>query len=436
MPSAVPDVGQPARSSAWKWWVCALLLLATMVNYMDRQTLSLTAVRLQRDLRLDDQNYGRVESAFAVAFALGSLVSGWMVDRWNVHWVYAAAVLVWSAAGFATGFVSGYLGLVLCRALLGFAESANWPCALRTTQRILPPAQRTLGNGILQSGAAFGAIITPLIVLLLVTRFDTWRYPFIVVGAVGVTWVRLWLAVVRPSDLALTHRQVPTGAQSEDLRDEAPLRILCSRRFAVLVILAITINTTWHFFRAWLPLFLQKQHGYSEQAMSWFVSAYYLSTDAGSLGAGFVTLALIGWGFSVHASRVLVFVFCALITCLSVAAALLPTGPLLLVVILAIGFGALGLFPNYYAFTQELTVRHQGKVNGTLGCINWLAMSLLHELVGDASVATGSYSLGLALAGLAPLVGVMALLLFWRKNSSVPLDQSVFTKTVRAVKMC
>src|SRR5262249_34025353 len=153
--------------------------------------------------------------------ALGSLVSGWMVDRWNVHWVYPLAVLVWSGAGFLTGFAQGYLGLCACRTLLGFAEAANWPCALRTTKRILLPQQRTLGNGILQSGASLGAIITPLVVLALVSRFDTWRPPFITVGAAGVTWVFLWLALIRRKDLALTHWQVP-GKSLTATEDEEP----------------------------------------------------------------------------------------------------------------------------------------------------------------------------------------------------------------------
>src|SRR5262249_46317452 len=113
-----------------------------------------------------------------------------------------------------------------------------------------------------------------------------------------------------------------------------------------------------------------------------------------------------------------------LLTTLSVAAALLPTGPLLLGALLLIGFGALGLFPIYYSFSQDLTVRHQGKVTGALGCINWLAMALLHELVGDSINRTGSYSLGMALAGLAPLLGFGVLLVFWGDISTRHLGDS------------
>src|SRR5262249_691707 len=190
------------------------------------------------------------------------------------------------------------------------------------------------------------------------------------------------------------------------------------RGFAVLAVLVVTINVAWHYFRAWLPLILQKQHDYSEHFTNRFMLCYYVATDLGSLSVGFATLWLSRRLLSVHASRVVLFLVCALLTTLSIAAAVLPTGPVLLGVFLVIGFAALGLFPNYYSLSQELTVRHQGKLTGALGCICWLSMSLLHEVVGDSIVRTGSYSGGVAAAGLAPLLAVAALLLFWGKAAA------------------
>jgi ACS family hexuronate transporter-like MFS transporter len=162
-------------------------------------------------------------------------------------------------------------------------------------------------------------------------------------------------------------------------------------------------------------LFLQKQHGYSEMFTTDFFIAYYVATDIGSLAAGFAALLLARAGMPVHRSRVLVFIVCSLLCLLSVAAALLPTGYLLLGVLLVIGFATLGLFPLHYSFSQELTVKHQGKLSGALGCINWLAMYLLHETVGTAVKQTGSNSVGVALAGLAPMLGVAALVFLWGK---------------------
>jgi ACS family hexuronate transporter-like MFS transporter len=205
------------------------------------------------------------------------------------------------------------------------------------------------------------------------------------------------------------------------------------RRYWVLVVLVVTLNSTWHFFRAWMPLFLQEQHQYTEHEVQWFTMAYYIVTDVGCLSAGLATLLLARHGWSVHWSRVAVFATCALLTTLSVAVAFLPAGPLLLASLLIIGFAALGMFPNYYSLSQEITVQYQGKVTGALGCTCWLSMSLLHELAGDSIQRTGSYSLGVGLAGLLPLLGLTGLILFWGKTE-VPVsppeepDLDVITK--------
>jgi ACS family hexuronate transporter-like MFS transporter len=496
-----------ARPPYWKWLVCGLLLLATMLNYMDRLTLNLSAARIMGEFGLDERQYGQLESAFAFAFAVGAIVFGWMADRWNITLLYPLALLAWSAAGFATGLAQSFVGLLLCRSLLGLAESGNWPCALRTTQHLLTPGQRSMGNSILQSGAAIGAVLTPLIFLWLVLDDDpakhavwiagavgrlagagqtgaslvtalpatpapiyhpgAWRYPFMVIGALGVTWVLLWLLLVRRSDLAIERRASPSligivgwlvlllgldlalqlaqerypglkapavtlsvkltvgtlgiaavarwffRATRSDADGEALARPDFLRRFWVLVVLVVAVNIAWHFFRAWLPLFLHKGLGYGEATTNWFTMAYYVATDAGSLTAGATALYLARRGMTVHGSRVSVFAACAALTALSVVVAFLGRGPLLLGLLLVIGFAALGLFPVYYSFSQELTVRHQGKLTGSLGCICWLSMYVLHALVGESVKETNSYSLGVALAGLAPLVGLAVLLGFW-----------------------
>ncbi|HTU21733.1 MAG TPA: MFS transporter [Gemmataceae bacterium] len=465
MPALLSDSSLLFRDRSWKWRICGLLLLATMVNYMDRLTLNQMAKPIMTEFGMTAREYGQLESAFGVAFALGAILMGWMADRWNVRGVYAAAVLLWSLAGFLTGLAQGFATLLLCRFLLGLAESGNWPCALRTTQRILPASERPMGNGLLQSGAAIGAILTPLVVLFLFREQEpnSWRYPFLAIGMVGLLWVAGWLFSVRREDLARTEiSRSPSlisilgflvGLYSLDLlvhivyadRPWVPLavklgvtalgvggvaywlaratredpkleRAVFFRRFWVLAFLVVTINITWHFFRAWLPLFLQNQHGYTLQQFGWFSMAYYLATDAGCLTAGFVTLQLARGGVPVHTSRLLVFSACAVITTLSVVAAVLPASWPLLGVLLVIGFASLGLFPNYYSFTQELSERHQGKVTGSLGCICWMFMSLLHEVVGDMVKRTGTYSLGVGCAGLVPLLGVAVVIVFWGKT--------------------
>src|SRR5262249_44047639 len=158
-------------------------------------------------------------------------------------------------------FVETFKGLLLCRLFLGFFEAGHWPCALRTTQRILSPSERTLGNSILQSGSSIGSVVTPILVLALLTpERGSWRFAFQIIAVSGLAWVVLWLTAIRARDLT---GPVPTDADGPAAgaftaeESQSFWSVLFTRRFATLLIVVFAINTSWHIFRAWLPMFLQ-----------------------------------------------------------------------------------------------------------------------------------------------------------------------------------
>lgn len=443
----------PTRTDTWRYTVCGLLLLATMLNYMDRLTLSQLGKPICDEFGLSKTQYGLIDSGFSLAFATGAITFGVLVDRLGPRWLYPLVLIGWSLAGIATGFADrigalfpsglvqslnladaeisdesaqAYLGFMVCRIVLGFFEAGHWPCALVTTQRILARKDRTFGNSILQSGAALGAVLTPLIVLALLPSVlpgeglpaGAWRSPFLAIGLLGMLWIVPWLALVRGSDLRRAGpAEDTTAADAEPMLEQRQVW----RLFAVLVVIVITINATWQFFRVWLPMFLMEQHDYSLDAAGWFTSAYYVSTDVGCIAVGLIVKWLADRGWDVHRARVLTFAACTGLTLLSLFVVTLR-GPLLLIVMLLIGAGALGLFPNYYAFTQELSRRHQGKITGILGTAAWVGTAALQYFVGgsvDAAKAAGApnpYAAGIIVAGLAPLPALLALLLFWPRR--------------------
>jgi ACS family hexuronate transporter-like MFS transporter len=434
------------RSDLWRYSVCGLLLLATMLNYMDRMTLAVLATTIQHEYRLDASHYGRLEEGFGYAFAMGALVFGFLADRLSVRWLYPAVLILWSLAGIATAAApaigaalapvigSGpdvssaatshaFLGFRACRIALGFFEAGHWPCALITTQVILTRKDRSFGNSILQSGAAIGAVLTPLVIMVMLPApdaddryaFGTWRWPFMATGAMGMLWALPWLMLVRGGDLDRSR----VVLESETAAEPAAMSrwaLVCM--FTVLVLIVISINLSWQFFRAWLPMFLEKDHGYSKKQVQWLTSAYYIAADAGCIAVGFTVKWLVGRGWGVHSARVLLFGVCAALTALSVAYVYLPGGPLLVFLMLVVAAASLGLFPNYYSFAQEPSRTHQGKVSGSLGTIAWVASSRMQALVGDNIKATKSYADGIMMAGLVPLIGLTALLALWPRKYS------------------
>jgi ACS family hexuronate transporter-like MFS transporter len=316
--------------------------------------------------------------------------------------------------GIATGWTHGFVDLLVCRTLLGFFEAGHWPCALKTTFALLDEKDRTMGNSVLQSGASIGAVITPQVMKLLITdQPGSWRATFFVVGAVGLLWVIGWLVCLRPRDLE-------RAATPVEERDSAALGpILRSSRFWAVALLILGAQAVWHIYRVWLMKFLQTGRGYEERAALDFNSIYFIATDVGCIIGGFVSMWLIRRrGATPHDARRMVYAGACMLTSLAVFIPMLGKGWMLLGTLLLIGAGALALFPCYYSFTQELSSKHVGRLTGILSLWVWAVTSPMHSFFGIIADRTKSYDIGLVIAGLAPWLGVISMMLLWRKTET------------------
>lgn len=175
-----------------RWILCWFLFASTVLNYLDRQSIALVKGRIMGEFSIDNETFGWVIAAFGLTYSLFQLPAGFVADRANLKRAYAGAVFLWSLSAVLMAWSPTLGALVALRAILGIPESLNWPCALKVTERVLEPAERSLGNGIFNSGAAAGAIVTPLVVPLLAERFG-WRGAFVCVGSLGFLWVIAWL---------------------------------------------------------------------------------------------------------------------------------------------------------------------------------------------------------------------------------------------------
>lgn len=413
---------QSSHSNSWVWMVCLVLLAATFLNYSNRFAFTQNKMQIQEAFETNEEGYGAVAGYFGLGFAFGGLLFGILADRVSVRWLYPIVLIVWSLAGISSGLVSSLFGLGVSRFILGLFEAGHWPCALRTTQRVFKPDQRTWGNSILQSGASLGAVATPLLVLgIFRWNPEQWRLTFFIVGALGIPWVFWWLRTLSEADIRRPVIQTDETSKSvgaEQQMEEIPFhRIFLTRRWWLLLIVVVCINTLWHYVRVWMPGTLEKDYGYSHEFVQYFTSLYYLATFFGSIASGWLTARLARAGWNVHRARLTVFLGFALLSALAIPAAFAPNGTLFLILLLLVAFGSLGLFPIYYSFNQELSAKNQGKVGGSLGFSTWSILFFVHPMVGrlvDADPMLRPYLF--AATGFGPLIAFFVLLLFWGKR--------------------
>src|SRR5947207_4489562 len=203
-----------SKIEPWRWGVIWLMFLATMLNYMDRQTVGSLSKSIMAEFSLTEQGYGWLEFWFGLSYGLFQVPAGFLADRMHLRWVYAGALLVWSAAGFATGLADSVVVLMACRVMLGVGEAFNWPCAVGIVRRLIPLESRGLANGIFHSGASIGAVLTPLVVLVVVgEQGENWRLVFQLIGGAGLLWAVLWFSSLSRVHTEAFARQPAPGAE-------------------------------------------------------------------------------------------------------------------------------------------------------------------------------------------------------------------------------
>jgi ACS family hexuronate transporter-like MFS transporter len=266
---------------------------------------------------------------------------------------------------------------------------------------------RPLGNAVLQSGASLGAILVPLYAEVTHRLGQGWEFVFWSIGVAGLLWVPLWVALVRRRDLE--GATPPAAAPAAGVGRGGFVRHL-----VMLAIIVSCLNVSWQFLRAWLPLFLQDFHGYSRELTRVCTSAYFISTDVGCILAGVLVTWLVARGWGVSGARKLGFAAFTGLTGLAAAVPWVESGPVMIAFLMVAGAGILGLHPYYYALIQELPARRMGLLSGGLAAVGWVVSGQFQIYVGAEIERTQSYDTGLVIVGLAPTVGLTALLVLGR----------------------
>jgi MFS transporter, ACS family, hexuronate transporter len=293
-----------------RWGVAILLCLASELNYLDRQTLSVLAATIQKDLGLTDVDYSHVTSAFLMSYTVMYAVAGRLVDRLGTRRSFLFFVSGWSVANMLHGLARSALQLSLFRALLGAAEPANFPAGLKAVSEWFPMRERALAVGIFNAGTALGGAFAVPVVSFIALRFG-WRWAFVGTGALGFVWVLAWSLFYRlPRDhprLGAAERALILGeGETEEATADAsvPMRAVLRMRAAWGCILArVLTDPISYFLNFWIPKYLQAERGFSLATLGSYGWIPFAALAAGNIFSGAMPRWLISRGWPLDRAR-------------------------------------------------------------------------------------------------------------------------------------
>lgn len=391
--------------------ICGLLLFAATVNYMDRQVIALLKPTLQVQFGWTEVGYSNIVLAFQLAYAIGLLFVGKLIDRLGTRKGFSLAVFLWSLAAMAHAGASSIFQFAVARFSLGLGESGSFPASIKAVAEWFPKRERALATGIFNSGTNIGAMVTPLVVPWLTYRFG-WRMAFIATGALGFVWVACWLGVYRRPEEDEKVSAVELAHIHNDPPDQNPRPIpwqtlLGLRQTWALALGKFFTDPIWWVYLFWMPDFLSRHLGLNLAGMRLPLFVIYTGASIGSVSGGWLSSSLLKRGWSLNSSRKTALLACALaVTPIMIAA---RTGNAWLAIFLiALAAGAhQGWSANLYTLASDMFPRSAvGSVVGFASTVGAIGGMLVAKAVGYILQSTGSYVAVFLLAGSAYLVAL------------------------------
>ena len=275
-----------------RWLMIGFAFWATVINYMDRQTLSVAAPLLREQFHMSNTEYSRVVFAFMLAYTIMNGVSGPLIDRLGTRLGYALSIGWWSAAAVLHAFVRGAVSLGAARFLLGMGEAGNWPGGVKVVAEWFPEQERALASGIFNSGSAVGAILAPPAVAYILLTYG-WPAAFVAVGFLGFLWLIFWWPVYR----------TPAGAKAESAAPMPVRRLLRSRFVLSLTISKIFMDPVWYFYTFWFPEYLKNARHFDMAAIGKYSWIPFMAAGVGNYAGGWLSGYWLRRGWSVTATR-------------------------------------------------------------------------------------------------------------------------------------
>jgi len=418
----------PTRANL-RWWMIGLVALATTINYVDRQSISLLFPVLSKpsELNLSALQYSRVATVLLLAYMISQSVSGKFYDRYGTRIGFTVSIVIWSIAAMGHSLIVGFYSFAALSFVLGFGEAGNWPGAAKMVAEWFPARERALGMAIFNSGAALGSVIAPPLIIGL-QLFVGWRVTFLIAGSLGFVWLVIWLLTfwtpekhprISPEELALIQEGRPAKSAAATISVGQLLRI---RQVWAIILARLIVDPIWWLFVLWLPEYLNKARGLSVKQIGMFAWAPYLAASAGSLFGGWLAGRLIRGGLDVSRARK---------TVIAIAACLMPAGLLAAraeSAIAALGYIGVVLFGFQMWISNVQTLPSDFFANKTVGSVAGFGGTGAAIGSMTLTLATGwivtrfSYAPVLMIAGVLAPVGTVVLFLLAGKIQRVEVQ--------------
>ncbi|MXX06184.1 MAG: MFS transporter [Gammaproteobacteria bacterium] len=384
-----------------RWIVVSLVAIATVINYIDRNALAIMWPAISEDLGMDLNDYALVVSFFMVGYAVGHSLFGKIFDMIGTRLGFVLAIVVWSISIMLHAATRSVLSLGLVRSMLGVSEAGNWPGATKSNAEWFPIKERALAQGIFNSGASVGAIVSAPVIALLYLQFG-WQGTFIAVGLLGFLWLVPWLFVYKaPPErhpwLSDEEREyILSGQKTEKLSEEdseqaAPGwgEMLRYRQSWAVISSRFFLDPVWWLFVSWLPIYLADRFGFDIAQIGLFAWVPYVGAALGAIFGGWLAGKLIKTGWSVNAARKLTITLGGAIMMpmlIATAFASTPLTAVLLIAVILFGFqfaiGNIQTLPS--DFFAGKSVGSLAGVGGTVAVVGvlittWMVPAITQE---------------------------------------------------------
>ena len=417
MSETTDNVSAPGRGNSRRWIVLGLLFLASVINFIDRQSLSILARTIQDELRITDLGYSQVVQLFLFAYMLSFLAAGWITDKLGIRLSMTLFIAWWSLSNMLTGLASSLRSLGAARFLLGMGESGLYTVAPKVVGEQFAPAQRGFAVGVYTAGATVGATLAPPLLAALALSYG-WRGAFFVTGALGLLWIVPWLIFYRPAtpvSAAAVPGPAATVAAAADPGEKWTWRDVFFCREALLLLGArVLTDPVWHFVLFWFPKYLTDVHKMPLPELGRIAWLVYLAADFGCIAGGLLSGRFVKRGLAPPEARKWTMTLAAALIPCSALVPLVGAKWAIFALVSIVALAHLTWIVTLPAFAVDLfPSRRLGSIFGVIAAGSGLGGMLFTNLVGRL-VTHVSYSPVFVIMG---CLHPIALFFIWRAVS-------------------